>query len=133
MPYDLYEYLFARKIAMSPPKFDNLINKAKSVTKQVADQTGKLAKVAKLKTNVMTLNGEKGRHINTIGLRVYTMYTENNRIDGTALYEKVRDEIAQIERIETRVREIEAEIADLQASTQHVDVEDVTAEDSEQK
>lgn len=118
---------------MAPPKFDNIINKAKSVTQKVADQTNKLAKVAKLKTNVMTLNGEKSRHINTIGLRTYTMFTENNSIDGTALYEKVRDEIAQIERVETRVREIEAEIAELQANAPHVDVQDVTDEEGESK
>lgn len=112
-----------------PPAFDNLVNKVKSVTKQAADSTAKIAKIGKLKTNVMTLKSEKGRHLSTIGLRAYTLFTENNKIDGVALQEKVRDEIAQIERIESRIREIESEIADLQASTQHVDVTDVTEEE----
>ena len=111
--------------------FDNIFDKVKSVTKQAADQTGKYAKIAKLKTNVMTLNSEKGRHLSTIGLRAYTLFAENSKIDGVVLHEKVRDEIAQIERIEARIREIEAEVADLQAAAgQHVDVTDVTEEKS---
>lgn len=109
--------------------FDNIINKAKSVAKQAADQTNKYAKIAKLKTNIMTLKSEKGTHLNTIGLRTYTLFTENNKIDGATLQEKIRDEIAQIERIEGKIRDLDAEIADLQAATQHVDVTDVTDED----
>ncbi len=113
------------------PNFDNLVNKGKGFLKQAADQTTRIAKIGKLNTNVMTLRSEKGRHLQTIGVRAYTLFTENNKIDGTVLQEKVRDEIAQIERIESRVREIENEIADLRASTQSVDVTDVTEEEDE--
>ena len=112
------------------PNFDNLVNKGKGFLKQAADQTTRIAKIGKLNTNVMTLRSEKGRHLQTIGLRAYTLFTENNKIDGTVLQEKVRDEIAQIERIESRVREIEEEIADLRANTQ-VDVTDVTEDDDD--
>ncbi len=112
------------------PNFDNLVNKGKGFLKQAADQTTRIAKIGKLNTNVMTLRSEKGRHLQTIGLRAYTLFTENNKIDGTVLQEKVRDEIAQIERIESRVREIEEEIADLRANTQ-VDVTDVTDDDED--
>ena len=112
---------------MSPnPNFDKLVNKVKSVTKHAADTTGRQVKKVKLQTNIMTLNTEKSRHLTTIGTRAYALFAENNGIDGKTLLEKVRDEIAQIERIDSRVREIEGEIADLNASTQHVDVEDVT-------
>ena len=112
------------------PNFDNLVNKGKGFFKQAADQTTRIAKIGKLNTNVMTLRAEKGRHLQTIGLRAYTLFTENNKIDGTVLQEKVRDEIAQIERIESRVREIEEEIAELRAKT-HIDVTDVTEDEDE--
>ena len=115
---------------MSPnPNFDNLINKVKNVTKQAADTTGRQVKKVKLQTNIMTLNTEKSRHLTTIGTRAYTLFTETNAIDGKDLLDKIRDEIAQIERIDSRIRELESEIADLSASTQHVDVDDVTDAD----
>ncbi len=114
---------------MSPnPNFDNLFNKVKSVTKQAADTTGRQVKKVKLQTNIMTLTTEKTRHLSTIGTRAYALFTETNTIDGKELLNRIRDEIAQIERIESKVREIESEIADLAAATQHVDVEDVTSE-----
>ena len=109
--------------------FDNLFNKVKSATRQAADQTSRAAKVAKLKMNVVTLNSEKNKHLQTIGLRVYTLYSENNAIDGNVLKDKVRDEISQIDRIDEKIRELESEISDLQSHTQHVDVADVTDED----
>ncbi|HEY9677014.1 MAG TPA: hypothetical protein V6C76_03355 [Drouetiella sp.] len=113
------------------PNFDNLVNKGKGFLKQAADQTTRIAKIGKLNTNVMTLRAEKGRHLQTIGLRAYTLFSENNsKIDGTVLQEKVRDEIAQIERIENRVHEIEEEIAELRANS-NIDVTDVTDEDDE--
>lgn len=115
---------------MSPnQKFDNILNKAKSLSKQTADNVGRQAKKVKLQAQIMTLDGEKKRHLNTIGTRCYSLFTETNTIDGKTLLDRIRDEIAQIERIESRVREIESEIADLSASTQHVDVEDVTAKE----
>lgn len=111
---------------MPNEKFDNLFNKVKTVTKQAADTTGRQVKKVKLQTNIMTLNTEKSRHLTSIGTRTYLLFSETNDIDGKALLERVRDDIAQIERIDSRIREIESEIADLNASTQHVDVEDVT-------
>lgn len=112
---------------MAPnPNFDNLFKKVKTATKQAADNTGRQVKKVKLQTTIMTLNTEKSRHLTAIGTRAYALFTESNGIDGKVLLDKIRDEIAQIERIESRIREIEGEIADLSASTQHVDVEDVT-------
>lgn len=114
------------------PNFDNLVNKGKGFLKQAADQTTRIAKIGKLNTNVLTLRSEKGRHLQTIGLRTYTLFTENSKIDGVVLQEKVRDEIAQIERIEGRVKELEEEIAELRANT-HVDVTDVTDDDDDEE
>src|SRR5271168_4569775 len=110
---------------MTPPDFGNLINKVKSATKQAADQTSKLARVAKLKTQVYSLNSEKSKLLNTIGLRAYIMFAEENSMDGAALKERIKDEIAQIKRIEGRIAELNSEIADLQSNTGSVDVEDV--------
>lgn len=76
--------------------------------------------------DVVTLNSEKNKHLQTIGLRVFTLYNENNAIEGNVLKEKVKDEISQIIRIDERIKELEAEIADIQQGTEHVDVTDVT-------
>jgi hypothetical protein len=114
---------------MCPPDFGNFINKVKTATKQTADYAATKAKIGKLKINTMTLNTEKARHLQTIGLRAYNLHQEKNGIDGTVLKERIRDEISQIERIESKIKEIESEIAGLEASTQHVEVTDVTDND----
>lgn len=111
---------------MSPPDFGNFINKVKTATKQTADYAATKAKIGKLKLNIMTLNTEKSRHLQTIGLRTYNLYRESTQIDGNVLKDRVHDEISQIERIEGKIRELEGEIANLEANTQHVDVTDVT-------
>jgi cell division protein FtsB len=111
--------------------FDNLINKFKDRTKQAADQMSKAAKIAKLKMDILTLVGEKTRHLQTIGQCTYAMFCDNGVIDGTNLVEETRGELSQIERIEARIRELEAQIADLQALVQQLDVKDVTEETQE--
>ncbi len=120
------------------PNFDNIFSKVKNAAQQAGENAGRLAKIGKLNVNKTTLLTEKKRHLETIGLRAYTLYTENNSIDGKTLTDKIRDEIAQIERIEQKVRELESEIADLQAQSQHVDVTvadepDKSAEKAEKK
>ncbi len=112
---------------------DNIFNKVKEATKQAADQTNRAAKAAKLKMNVMSLTSEKTQHLQTIGQRTYTLFVENSIIDGRVLQEKIQEELTQIARIDGRIRELEAEIADIQANTQHVDITDVTAEDKAKK
>lgn len=113
------------------PKFDNIFDKVKSAAGKVADQTNKAAKLGKLKMNVVTLNSEKNKHLQAIGLRVYTLLEENSAIDGNVLKEKIKDEMSSIERIDGKLKEIEEEIADLQTNTQHVDVDDVTDDEDE--
>jgi hypothetical protein len=110
---------------MTPPDFGNIIGKMKSGAKQAADQTQKLARVAKLKTNVYSLNSEKSKLLSTIGIRTYIFLAEEDSTDGLVLKDRVKDEIAQIQRIETRILELNSEITELQSSA-HVDVEDVT-------
>ena len=48
---------------MTPPDFGNIFNKVKSATKQAADQTSTLARIAKLKANVLSLNLTKTNYI----------------------------------------------------------------------
>lgn len=109
--------------------FDNIFDKVKSAAGKVADQTNRAAKLGKLKMNVVTLNSEKNKHLQAIGLRVYTLLEENSAIDGNVIKEKIKDEMSSIERIDDRIKEIEEEIADLQTNSQHVDVDDVTGDD----
>lgn len=110
------------------PAFDNLFNKAKDFAKDASDKANKAAKIAKLKVNVKTLEMEKARHLQTIGQRTYLIWTETKSIDGKALYERIKDELNQIERAENRIKEHEVEIEEIHAS--HVDVTDVTEEDA---
>lgn len=105
-------------------------DKMKEMTKQAATETNKAAKAAKLKMTVMSLNTEKNRHLQTIGQRTYTLYVENQSIDGRLLQEKTLEELNQIDRIEERIKELESEIADIQAA-QHINVTDVTTGDKE--
>jgi seryl-tRNA synthetase len=118
---------------MAPPGFDNLINKVKSVTKQAADTTARQAKIVKLRMNLTTLQTEKSRHLQTIGIRVQEMYTSIQKLDGDSLYEKVKDELAQLSRIDTKIGELEAEIAQIQASANAVEVSDVTEDVKEEE
>lgn len=108
------------------PAFDNIFSKVKAATKEAADKTGKAAKAAKLRVNIKTLEMEKNRHLQTIGLRTYLLYAENKSLDGNALFERVKDELTQIERAEERIKELEQEIQDI--NSQSLDVEDVTEE-----
>jgi transposase len=109
---------------MPGPGFDNIFNKMKEVTNKAASETNKAAKAAKLKMTVMSLNTEKTRHLQTVGQRTYTLFIENQSINGKLLQEKVLEELKQIERIEERIKELEAEVAELQG--QPVNVTDVT-------
>ena len=109
--------------------FDDIMKKVKGVTKQAAEQTGRAAKAAKLKMSAMSLSTEKTNHLQTIGQRCYTLYQENQNIDGALLMSKIAEELKQIDRIEAKIRELDGEINDLQASSQHVDVTDVTGPD----
>ena len=108
------------------PPFENLFDKAKNFAKQTSDVTSKAAKVAKLKLNVVSLTSEKKKHLETIGQRVCSLLNQGGAIDSGILKETVADELNQINRIEERIKELESEIADLQAGPDSVDVKDVT-------
>ena len=111
----------------------NIFDKVKSAAGKVADETNRAAKKGKLKLNVVTLTSEKNKHLQTIGLRVYTLLEENSAIDGNVIKEKIKDEINQIQRIDDKIKQIEEDLEDLQANSQHVDVDDVTDEDEEEE
>ena len=111
---------------MTAPDFGNLFDKVKSATRQAADQTSKLARVAKLKANVLSLNSEKERHLKTIGIRTVILFADENSTDGAELKNRIRDELAQIQRINERIAELNDQITELQAAGPQVDVTDIT-------
>lgn len=111
---------------MSPNSLDNMISKFKSSTKQAADQMQRAAKIAKLKMDIMTLCGEKSRHLQVVGEKVYQLFSETSTLDGPTLLERVRQDFNQIDRVEGRTRELESQIADLQAVVPEADVTDAT-------
>lgn len=113
---------------MSAPSFENFLNKFKQSTKQAADQMGRAAKIAKLRMDLMTLTGERVRHLQTIGTKTFALFCDTSTLDGGALLDRVRNELVQIQRIDVRMKELEVEIADLQAMIQHVEVKDITDE-----
>jgi hypothetical protein len=111
----------------------NIFDKVKSAAGKVADETNRAAKKGKLKLNVVTLTSEKNKHLQAIGLRVYTLLEENSAIEGNVLKEKIKDEINQIQRIDDKIKQIEEDLEDLQTNSQHVDIDDVTDEDEEEE
>jgi len=111
---------------MTAPDFGNLFDKVKSATKQAGDQASKLARIAKLKANVLSLNSEKERHLKTIGIRAVILFTDEKSNDGEELRNRVRDELAQIHRINERIQELNDQISQMQAGAPDVDVTDVT-------
>ena len=104
----------------------SLFDKAKNIAKQVSSQTSKAAKSSKLKLNVVSLTSEKKKHLETIGQRVCSLINQGSAIDSSILRDTVSDEMSQINRIDERIKELESEIADIQASGDSVDVKDVT-------
>jgi hypothetical protein len=111
---------------MSPSAFDNFFQKVKSATKQAADTTAKQAKIAKFRMNLMTLQTEKSRYLQTIGIRVYSMYSQSKKLDQGNLLGEVKDDLGNIERIDARIGEIEENIAELQSKEAELEVKDVT-------
>ena len=104
----------------------SLFDKAKNIAKQVSNQTSKAAKASKLKLNVVSLTSEKKKHLETIGQRVCSLINQGSAIDSSILRDTISDEMSQINRIEERIKELESEIADIQANSDSVDVKDVT-------
>jgi hypothetical protein len=119
---------------MAPSTFDNIISKFKKSTKQAADQMGKAAKIARLKMDIMTLAGERTKHLQTIGSRSYDLYMENKELNSEELVSQIKSEIDQIERIDKRTTEIEAEIVELQAEVepQAADSDDAEVTDADE-
>jgi len=111
---------------MTPPNFQDIVNKVKLVTKNAADTTARQAKIAKLRMNLLTLQTEKSRHLQAVGIRAYALYTTDGKIDSQKFTEQIGDELSQIERIDKRVFEIEEQIGELQVP--HIEVKDVTHE-----
>jgi len=111
---------------VAPSSFDNFFKKVKAVTKQAADMTAKQAKIAKLRMNVMTLQTEKGRFLQTMGIRLQSMYSQTGTINAASLLEQVKGELGNIERINQSLAEIEENIAELQSKEAELEVKDVT-------
>lgn len=111
-----------------PPDFNHLFNKVKNVTKQAADQTGRFARVAKLKANVLSLNAEKNRQFNAIGHRTYIFFTQENGEDGKLLKDRIQDEIAQINQIDTMITELNEQVTQIQDApfAGNADIKDIT-------
>jgi hypothetical protein len=118
---------------MPPSAFDNFFQKVKSATKQAADNTAKQAKIAKYRMNLMTLQTEKSRYLQTVGIRVYTMFLQNRRILGDQLFDQVKDDLGNIERIDVRMQELDENIAELKSKEAELEIKDVTTATAEQK
>lgn len=76
--------------------------------------------------NLMTLQTEKSRYLQTVGIRVYSMYLNKKSLDASRLFDEVKDDLGNIERIDLRMQEIEENIAELQSKQAEIEVKDVT-------
>lgn len=92
-------------------------DKVKSYTKQAADQTGRAAKAAKIKMNMVSLNSEKDKHLKAIGQQVFSMVSESGGLDPEALRVNCRDNVMQIQQLNEKIQELENEIAAIQAGS----------------
>lgn len=81
----------------------------------------------------MTLQTEKSRFLQTVGIRVYTMFLQNSRILGDQLFDQVKDDLGNIERIDVRMQELEENIAELKSKDAELEIKDVTSPTEEQK
>jgi hypothetical protein len=128
---------------MTPSSFDNIFSKFKESTKHAADQMSKAAKAAKLRMEIMTLSGEKTRHLQTIGVRAYNIYKDNRNLEGAKslsvekLYEQTKAELVQIERIDERIDDLEKQIITINSqddpnTVDASEVKETFSEDSEQ-
>lgn len=99
-------------------------DKVKSYTKQAADQTGRAAKIAKIKMNMVSLNSEKDRHLKAIGQNVFSMVSETGGLDPEALRVACRDNVMQINQLNEKIQELENEIAAIQAGSTDSEVGD---------
>src|SRR5579864_941523 len=99
---------------MVEKNFTEILSKVKSATKQAADATVRQAKIARLRLDLMALHGEKGKHLQSIGNYLYTLYKEKASFDNTSIFTPLISELASIESIERRIEAIEAQIEDLQ-------------------
>lgn len=113
---------------MTPSRFHNILEKVKSVTKQAADTTAKQAKIARFRMNLITMQTEKGRSLQTIGSRLYAMYAQSRTLEPTALLEQINEELGNIERIDTRMQELDESISKLQLKDAALEVHDITEE-----
>jgi seryl-tRNA synthetase len=111
---------------MTPPDLGNLLNKVKAATKQTADFAATKAKIGKLKLNLISLQTDKNRCLKMIGTRTYALNGETGAIDGVVLKERIREELSQIDNIETKIQETESEIAKLEASAPQVNIKDIS-------
>lgn len=108
------------------PNFDDLVSKVKDVTKQAADKTSKAAKLARLRMEIMSLNAEKSRYLQSIGSKSYDLYTQNKKIDGDLFLRQVMVDLEQISRINIRLNELTKEIESVQGGGDDIEIKDVT-------
>ncbi len=101
---------------MTPPSpFDKFVDKFKSGTKVAAEQMKLAGRITALNVERTTQKTERERLLKEIGLKTYGVFSKAKKLAPESLMEEIMSELNHIERIDQRLEEIEAEIANLRA------------------
>jgi len=96
---------------MPQKPFDTFVSDVKLVGKQM----GLATKIAKLKVEIATQKGEKERHLKTIGVKIYAIFSKDRNQDGKVIGDEISNELNLIDRIDKHIAELQHGIAQLQA------------------
>ncbi len=109
---------------MTENNLSGLLTKVKAVTKQAADATVRQTKIARLRFDLMTLHGEKAKHLQNIGSHLISLYKSKTAFDHTALFSELETDISNIESLDRRIGAIEAQLEALHADS--IEIKDIT-------
>lgn len=95
--------------------FGDLFDKFKHKGKEAQGQVKLAGKIVALKVEKTTQKTEHDRLLKEIGSKTYGIYVKTKKLEQEVLMEEVVNELNHLERIDKRLGDIDAEIAQLQA------------------
>jgi hypothetical protein len=98
-----------------PSPFDKFVDKFKSGTKVAAEQMKLAGRITALNVERTTQKTERDRLLKEIGMKTYSVFSKKKELAHEPLMEEIMNELHHLERIDQRLEEIEAEIAQLRA------------------
>jgi hypothetical protein len=114
---------------MTNTPFGNIFDKIKSSTKTAADQMKTAGRIAALRVERSTQKAERQRLLTEIGSKTFSIFSKTKSLDPKTLEDEIINELKHIERIDTRLEEVEAEIETLKHELMRSGAKDVVDAD----